>query len=316
MSSSPSDNSTVSAFLSTLSLEEHSHLTPDLGMVPIHNTFPINLTHAALLQNYPLISPCLDKWHQMEQYFIFDINTGLSEYQPQKTQRYWFHPYTSLMSALSSRQTPSCLVKLNNNSHKPHSDIRTEHHRQPFNLSTMWSPSFSQPFNGEFRHKGNPTHVANSNEIRCGIHEEDGHYIVNCTNEQYFDNQWGQHSIIGGWRTRNEEWRCATVKVLTMPIVHQVWDPWRIDGGIVMILLLTFPHSFSSHTLYMLLPPAYYFLFTFLFPSTDFHSFHVLPYCFYIASCTVCLLMQSCIVCLLMHSLLRHSLITQYIMTG
>ena len=77
-----------------------------------------------------------------------------------------------------------------------------------------------------------------------------------------------------------------------------------------------FPHSFSLYTLYMLLPPAYYFLFTFLFPSTDFHSFHVLPYCFYIASCTVCLLMQSCIVCLLMHSLLRCSLITQYIMTG
>ena len=28
------------------------------------------------------------------------------------------------------------------------------------------------------------THVANSNKIRCGIHEEDGHNIVNCTKEQ------------------------------------------------------------------------------------------------------------------------------------
>ena len=60
MSLSPSDNSTVSAFLSTLSLEEHSHLTPDLGTVPIHNAFPIDLTHAALPRDYPLLSPHLD----------------------------------------------------------------------------------------------------------------------------------------------------------------------------------------------------------------------------------------------------------------
>ena len=60
MSLSPSDNSTVSAFLTTLSLEERSHLTPDLGTVPIHNAFPIDSTHAALLLNYPLLSPCLD----------------------------------------------------------------------------------------------------------------------------------------------------------------------------------------------------------------------------------------------------------------
>ena len=92
MSLSPSDNSTVSAFLTTLSLEERSHLTPDLGMVRIHNAFPIDSTHAALLQNYPLLSPCLDNLkhqferHQMEQYLIFDINTGLMEYRPQKTQ--------------------------------------------------------------------------------------------------------------------------------------------------------------------------------------------------------------------------------------
>ena len=73
----------------------------------------------------------------------------------------------------------------------------------------------------------------------------------------------------------------------------------------VMILLLTFPHSFSSYTLCMLLLHAYYILFTFLFPSTDFLSFHALPYSLYTASCTVCLLMhspaQSCIV---LHSLL------------
>ena len=152
MSLSPSDNSTVSAFLTTLSLEERFHLTPDLGTVPIHNAFPIDSTHAALLQNPPLLPPCLDdlkhefEWHQMEQYLIFFINTGLMEYRPQKTRQYRFHPYTSLMSTSSSRRI---LVKLNDDIHKPHSDISAEHHRWPFNSSTIWSPSLSQPFNRE-----------------------------------------------------------------------------------------------------------------------------------------------------------------------
>ena len=142
------------------------------------------------------------------------------------------------------------------------------------------------------RHKGNPTHVANSDEIRCGIHKEDDHYIIDCTKEQWFDDQWGQQSIIGGGRTGNEEQRFATVKVLMMLIVHQVWDPWRIDGGIVIIFLLTFPHSFLVCPLHA---PASCLLFLayILFPSRDILSFHVLPYCFYIASCTVCLLMHS-----------------------
>ena len=70
------------------------------------------------------------------------------------------------------------------------------------------------------------------------------------------------------------------VKILMTPIVHQVWDPWRI-------LLLTFPHPFSLYTLCMLLPHAYYFLFTFLFSSTDFLFFHVQLNCLCIASCTV-----------------------------
>ena len=158
MSSSPSDNSTVSAFLSTLSLKECSHLTPDLGMVPIHNAFPIDSTHAALLWNYPLLSPCLDdlkhkfKQHQMEQYLIFDINTRLMEYQPQKTWQYWFHPYTSLMSTSSSRQTSSHLVKLNDDIHKPVETTLWHQCWTPlttFNPSTIQSPSLSQPFNRE-----------------------------------------------------------------------------------------------------------------------------------------------------------------------
>ena len=79
MSLSPSDDSTVSAFLSTLSLEECSHLTADLGMVPIHNAFPIDSTHATLLQNYPLLSPCLDYLkHQLKQHQLsIEILTSL-----------------------------------------------------------------------------------------------------------------------------------------------------------------------------------------------------------------------------------------------
>ena len=60
-----------------------------------------------------------------------------------------------------------------------------------------------------------------------------------------------------------------------------------------MLLLLTFPHSFSLYILCMLLPHAYHFLLTFLLPSIDFLSFHALHYCFYIASCKVHLLMHS-----------------------
>ena len=144
MSLSPSDNSTVSAFLTTLSLEEHSHLTPDLGTVPIHNAFPIDSTHAALLRNYPLLSPCLDNLkhqfepHQMEQYLIFDINTGLMEYQPQKTWWYWFHPYTSLMSTSSSRRTPSHLIKLT---------MTSTNHTLTSVLNTINDPSILQQSN-------------------------------------------------------------------------------------------------------------------------------------------------------------------------
>ena len=90
MSLSPSDDSTVSAFLTTLSLEEHSHLTPDMGTVPIHNAFPIDNSCCSSLK-LPFLSLRLDnlkhkfEQHQMEQYLIFDIDTGLMEYRPQKT---------------------------------------------------------------------------------------------------------------------------------------------------------------------------------------------------------------------------------------
>ena len=86
---------------------------------------------------------------------------------------------------------------------------------------------------------------------------------------------------------RPEEQSWTTVKCRhacsldSVPPVQQ--GPRRVKENIkeltVTILLLTFPHSFSSYTLCMLLPHAYYFLFTFLFPSTDFLFFHAQPYC-------------------------------------
>ena len=89
------------------------------------------------------------------------------------------------------------------------------------------------------------------------------------------------------------------------------------SSSLLWFFYLLFPTHFP-HILFAFLPHAYYFLFTFLFPSTDFLFFHAQPYCLCIASCTVQLLMhstaQSCTVCLLMHSLLRHSLVTQYML--
>ena len=83
-----------------------------------------------------------------------------------------------------------------------------QRHPQTTLWNQCWTPPMTlQSFNNpnsiplstiqwRVRHKGNLTHVANSNEIRCGIHKENGHYIVNCTKEQWFDNQWRQQSII------------------------------------------------------------------------------------------------------------------------
>ena len=184
---SPSDNSTVSAFLSTLSLEEHSHLTPDLGTVPIHNAFPIDSTHAALLQNYPLLSPCLDDliwttldgtipylqhWYRINGISTAD-DTAISI--PSICQSY-------VCFILQMNSISSCQVK--------------QWHPQTTLWHQCWTPSTTlQSFHNPISiplstiqwrvgHEGNPTHAANSSEIRCGIHEEDGHYIVNCTKEQ------------------------------------------------------------------------------------------------------------------------------------
>ena len=59
MSLSPSDDSTVSAFLTTLSLEEHSNMTPDLGTVPIHNAFLIDFNSCCSSSKLPFTFPVL-----------------------------------------------------------------------------------------------------------------------------------------------------------------------------------------------------------------------------------------------------------------
>ena len=184
MSSSPSDNSTVSAFLSTLPLKERSHLTPDLGTVPIHNAFPIDSTQAALLRNYPLLS----------QTRIQTTSDG--------TIPYFWHRYringilTTEDMAISIPSIHQSYVHFILQTNSISSHQVKQQHPQTTLWHQCWTPSMTlQSFNNlisiplltiqwRVRHEGNPTHASNSDEIRCGIHEEDGHYIVDCTKEQ------------------------------------------------------------------------------------------------------------------------------------
>ena len=118
------------------------------------------------------------------------------------------------------------------------------------------------------------------------------------------------------WGLKNRKWRTEICNSESLNNTHctsslgSLKDRW----GYCYNSFTYFSPLIPLYTLCMLLPHAYYFLFTFLFSSTDFLSFHALPYCFYIASCTV---LHSPAVCLLMCSLLTtHSLVTQYIRTG
>ena len=109
-------------------------------------------------------------------------------------------------------------------------------------------------------------------------------------------------------------------------IVHYAIKQKHIFNAVIKDIMLWFfyllfpthfPHILFACSCLMLIISC---LHSYFLPSTDFLSFHALPYWFYIASCTVHLLMhspaQSCTVCLLMCSLLRHSLVIQYIRTG
>ena len=116
-----------------------------------------------------------------------------------------------------------------------------------------------------------------------------------CVRVLWQDNQdVGCSDRAAGWRGAERAWRFSILCcILTRWHTDCVRFLWQDNQGVVTILLLTFPHSFSSYTLCMLLPHAYYFLFTFLFSSIDFLFLHVQPYCLCIASCTVRLLMHS-----------------------
>ena len=198
-----------------------------------------------------------------------------------------------------------------------------QQHPQTTLWHQCWTPSMTlQSFNNPIsiplstiqwrvRHESNPTHAANNNEIKCGIHEEDGYYIVDCTKEQQFDDQWEQQSIIRGWRTRNEEQWYATSESLNdahcTPSLGSSKDRWGYCYAYFS------PLTFLVYSLHA---PASCLLFI-VYILISFYRLYCAALLF------ICSLMhstlthaQSCTVCLLMHSLLRCSLVTQYIRTG
>ena len=100
----------------------------------------------------------------------------------------------------------------------------------------------------------------------------------------------GSSLIKERWRQRKAKWISEIAQHL-WSIKLQVWNPWEVQGGIVTILLLVSLFVSSCLTMFLL----YAFLFLFL---------HALPYCLYIASCTVHLLMHSpAQFCTVLHSL-------------
>ena len=78
------------------------------------------------------------------------------------------------------------------------------------------------------------------------------------------------------WRQWKAKWTSEIAQHLALQwsIKLQVWNPWKVQGGIVMILLLVSLFVSSCLTMFLL----YAFLLLFL---------QMLPYCLYIASCTV-----------------------------
>ena len=149
------------------------------------------------------------------------------------------------------------------------------------------------------------TGALNTQEPSCSHCHRVGHHTQDCeTKLQTFNScatcEWsGQtecdhYDILPAWAHQQQklikEWRRQWKAKLTSEIAQhlssqwsiklQVWNPWEVQGGIVTILLLVSLFVSSCLTMFLL----YAFLFLFL---------HVLPYCLYIASCTVCLLMHS-----------------------
>ena len=162
------------------------------------------------------------------------------------------------------------------------------------------------------------TGALNTQEPSCSRCHRVGHHTQDCkTKLQTFDScatcEWsGQtecdhYDILPAWARRQqklikEQQRQRKAKCTSEIVQHlssqwsiklQVWNPWEVQGGIVTILISLFVSS--CLTMFLL----YAFLFLFL---------HVLPYCLYIASCTVRLLMHSpAQICTVMHSLLTNA---------
>ena len=129
----------------------------------------------------------------------------------------------------------------------------------------------------------------------CGGCERLGHGLCICATTTWLDDQW-----------RRDEQRDLLFTVIHR--IHQVWDPWRIDGGNVMIFLILsfsclitrtyayhddtepFPHSLCA-AIYMLHPVLYLTLFHAL-------SFHI-PYVYLLYSL---LLQHGCLLYILVDS--------------
>ena len=92
------------------------------------------------------------------------------------------------------------------------------------------------------------------------------------------------------WKVESAQVPAPISSIFFLCNKHQVWDPWRVEGGNVTISTLhhTFPHS----CLYL--------------PLVAGRSLYTVISS-YLLITTYCLLRQQCTVCLLMHSLLTHA---------
>ena len=108
--------------------------------------------------------------------------------------------------------------------------------------------------------------------------------------------------------------------------VHQVWDPWRIDGGIVMIHFILYSNTLLDSTDIFFFHTYLYYLLIHAYSSTysctvraAMHSSR--SHAQFTQPCTVCAAMHSsrshaqfaqpCTVCAAMHSLRSHAQFAQ-----
>ena len=154
----------------------------------------------------------------------------------------------------------------------------------------------------------------------CSCCHRVGHHTQDCKKKLWtFDScatcewsgqtEYDHYNILPAWarqqqklikerqRQQKAKWTSEITQHLSLQwsIKFQVWNPWEVQGGIATILLLVSLLVSFCLTMFLL----YVFLFLFL---------HALPYCLYIASCTVHLLMHSpAQSCRVLHSLLTNA---------